>query len=567
MTQRKRERIRFQQKKGRPPISRDEAEYWLDFLPKVLKIGTEFEINLPSPERVLQVKDNMPCIHAAKPCAKDCANLETCMVERHPTFCLTRETSQFLGKKFDCPAKSDDDVEACKTCPAWMLNCRGLDCSMYTPFCTICPAFQRQGDVVESGDIRLDAETIRKEMRELLQPTEFVGEVGTHGALEVKKDNSLINNGGIEVPTVGRRIHWQSFYNMCKDIIDPIVERGGFVNERCGQHYHILAGYLPGMNRGNGKTVSDLEKPLPEVILANLHQLNRRYELAMFWIMSAGTTLDSLTRWARFRQSLSKFSALQSRMPKVQAEMAETVIGMNSASSQKGKYASVAYHFCRFNKEKEVTTFHIENRIADSALSPAVVTAWAMLCYALVLKAVRLSQYGIMEAGSQEYMAKVKEIQPHLIDGARREWGDNRLADTSHIGPHLPWLRQNAQEMVNWLKPELNNLGPSYDILLSLADKPCSLRLIEGQSWEQMEHDLYGPYSSKDVVNPLVNEDELRECIDLAGIVDCQHLETWIEEVAAYLGQNPPAVGDAVHRMINNGEFRWSDPIGALITV
>lgn len=565
MAQRKRERIRFQQKKGRPPISRDETEYWLDFLPKVLKIGTEFEINLPSPERVLYVKNDSPCIRAAQPCVKDCANLETCMVERHPTFCLTRETSEFLGKQFECPAKSDEDINACKTCAAWMLNCRSIDCSMYTPFCTICPSFQRKEGVVESGDIRQDAETIRQEMKDLLQPTEFVGEVGKTGVFEVKRDNSLINNGGIEIPTVGRRIHWQSFYNMCKGIIDPIVKRGGFVNERCGQHYHILAGYFPSRG-GIARPVSELEKPLPEVILANLHQLNRRYELAMFWIMSAGSSMESLTRWARFRQSLSRFSALQSRMPKVQEEMGEAILGMNTASSIKGKYASVAYHFCKFDSEKNVTTFHLENRIADSTLSPAVVTAWAMLCYAMVLKAVRLSQYGIMEAGSREYMEEVKRVQPHLIDGSRREWGDHRSADTSNLRPHIPWLRQNTQEMINWLKPELNNLGPAYDILMSLADKPCSLRLVEGQSWEQMENDLYGPYIGKSELNLFLNEDEIRECIDLAGIVDCQHLEMWIEEVAAYLGQNPPTVADSVYRMISNGEFRWSDPIGALIT-
>ncbi len=40
MTNRKREKVRFQQRKGRPVLTRDDAEYWLDFLPKVLKIGT-----------------------------------------------------------------------------------------------------------------------------------------------------------------------------------------------------------------------------------------------------------------------------------------------------------------------------------------------------------------------------------------------------------------------------------------------------------------------------------------------------------------------------------------------
>lgn len=562
MIQKKRERIRFQQRNGRPPLNRDETEYWLDFLPKVLKIGTEFEINLPSPERVLQVKENQPCVSAKNPCASDCANLETCLVDRHPTFCLTRETGKFLDSKFKCPAKDETDTEACKSCPAWMLNCRGANCSMYTPFCTICPSFKRVGDVVESGDIRQDAESIRREMRELLQPTEFVGQVGKAGVLEVKKDNSLVNNGGIEIPTVGRRVHWQSFYNMCKGIVEPVVARGGFVNERCGQHYHILAGYFGDGSR-IGRAVSELEKPLPEIILANLHQLNRRYELAMFWIMSAGTRMESLTRWARFRQSIRRFSALHSRMNRIQAEMFEAIVSMNNSQEQKGKYAAVAYHFCKFDKEGNVSTFHIENRIADGVLSPAVATAWAMLCYALVLKAVRLSQYGIMEDGSNEYRDKVKEVSPYLIDGERREFGEMRLADTTGLMPHIPWLRENATEMIHWLKPELSELGPAYDILLSLADKPCSIRLVEGQTWEQIEKGLYAPFQRGEENGPL-RADEIREVVDLSGIVDCAHLEMWIEEVAAYLGQSSPIVADVVHRLIQEGELRWSDPIGAL---
>lgn len=565
--QKKRERIRFQQKNGRPPISREDADYWLAFLEKVLKVGTEFEMILPTAEKVLEVSNNQPCIHAKKPCVKNCANLEACLVDRHPSLCRTRITKHFLDNKFECPAKDDTDLGACEGCGGWALLCRKLECAMFVPFCTVCPSFQRKGEVVESGNIRQDAETVRNEMRQLLQPTEFVGQVGKTGVLEVKKDNSLPNGGGIEVPTVGRRIHWQSFYNMCKNIIEPIVERGGSVNERCGQHYHVLAGYLDNSRRGGPtKAVSELEKPLPECVLANLHQLHRRYELAMFWIMSAGNSMAHLTRWSRFRQSLRRFSALRSRMLKVQAEMAEVVIGMNSASNQKGKYASVAYHFCRFNPDGDVTTLHIENRIADGVLSPAVAAAWAMLCYALVLKAVRLSQYGIMEAGSQEYMDKVKAIQPHLIDGERREWGDYRNADTSKLAAHIPWLRENTTEMVNWLKPELSNLGPSYEILLSLADKPCSLRLAGGQTWENIENSLYGPHLNTSNPEDLLNEEELREIIDLASIVDCEHMEMWIEEVAAYLGKDPPVVADIAHRMVNSGDFRWSDPIGALIT-
>lgn len=552
--------IKFQPKSGRPPLTREQFEYWIDFLPKVLKIGTEFEINLPDPGQILQAKEDQPCVHSEKPCVQDCANLETCLVERHPSFCLTRETGQFLGNNFICPAKGEDDTETCKTCPAWLLNCRGLKCAMHTPFCSICPSFQRKGEVIEKGDIRRDAETIRREMKELLQPSGFVGQTGSHGVLEVKKDNSLINNGGIEVPTVGRRVHWNSFYQMCKDIIDPIVERGGFVNERCGQHYHILAGYLKNM-RDRGQTVSELEEPLPEIVLANLHQLHRRYELAMFWITSCGQETAHLTRWAKFRQSIFRYSAMNSRMSKIQNELAENIVSMNS--NQKGKYASVAYHFCEFDDSGDLRTFHIENRIADGALSAAAVTAWAMLCYALVLKAVRLSQYGIMEVGDSDYRKTVEIIQPHLIDGGLREFGNDRKANTTGLMGYVPWLRENTRELVTFLKPELYNMGPAYDILMALAERPCSVRLVGGDTWQKIESDLMS-----EVGNKLHHgsEEEVREIVDLSGIVDCASLDVWIEEVAANVGRPPAEITEVVSYMTRSGRYRWSEPIGALIT-
>lgn len=547
--------IRFQPK--RTPLSREEFLYWMDFLPKVLKVGTEFEINLPSAEDALQHKEEKACVRSPNNCYTDCANLETCLVDRHPTFCQTRSSGVFLGNKFACPAKSDKDIEACKSCPAWALNCRGTNCAMYTPFCTICPSFSRTGKTVERIDLRQDPEAIRQEMKSLLQPTGFVGKVGKTAVLEVKKDNSLAGGGGIEVPTVGRRVHWNSFYQMCKNIIDPIVARGGFVNERCGQHYHILAGYFNGQI---GRAMSELEQDLPETILANFHQLNRRYELAMFWLMSCGTNRAYMTRWAKFRQSIFKYGAMRNRMSRVQEDLAQHIQCMNS--NQKGKYASVAYHFCEFGEEGDVHTFHVENRIADGVLSPAVATAWAMLIYAMVLKAVRLSQYGLMEVGDKEYVAKVREIQPLLIDGEHREWGENRRADTSGLGPHIPWLRENAKELVTFLKPELSNLGPAYDILLALADRPCSARLIDGDTWEKIEQDLLGNAG----VSEQSFEDEIRQLVDLAGIVDCENVEVWIEEVAASIGEDPIRVAETVQRMLNSGNYRWSGPVGALIT-
>ncbi|KKM98299.1 hypothetical protein LCGC14_1159400, partial [marine sediment metagenome] len=380
-------------------------------------------------------------------------------------------------------------------------------------------------------------------------------------ALDVIKDGSLVG-GGIEVPTVGRRVHWQSFYNMCKGIIEPIVGRGGFVNERCGQHFHVLAGYF---KKNVHHRISELEQPLPEIVLANFHQLNRRYELSMFWIMSGGENIENLTRWSRFRQSIYQYSALRNKMERIQKELATNIACMGG-TSQNGKYASVAYHFCDFTPTGDVETFHIENRIADGCLSPAVITAWAMLCYAMVMKAVRLSQYGVMEVGDQEFTNQTKEAMPHLIDGGRRGWDGSRHADTSGIGTSIPFLRETSRELVQLLKPELYNMGPAFNILMDLAERPCSIRRSEGDSWDKIEDDLYGPYAKEESQHDYVSEEEVRELIDLAGIVECDDVCTWVEEVAANLGQNLQQVEGTVESLLSSRRYRWSEAIGSLIT-
>ena len=559
--------LRFQKKAARPPLTREQFLYWRDLLSKILKLGTEFEINLPSAERSLQTSAAEPCVHSKKKCVNDCANLETCLSERHPTFCLTRETGEFLGTAFKCPAKGPGDVAACVECPAWLLDCRGLDCAAHTPFCTICPSFLRKSDLaVENTDIRQDAESVRAEMVDLFHPTKNVGVVGPAGVLEVKQDGSLINNGGIEIPTVGRRVHWGSFYRMSKEIIDPIVKRGGFINERCGQHFHLLAGYFatnsPGQIRNT--SVSELEVPMPEIILANFHQLHRRYETALFWIMSSGEAVETLTRWAKFRQPVRQFGAMQSSMRKIQRELADNIPGGGHGTA--GKYASCSYYFCKFDKRGDVSTFHIENRIADGCLSPSVITAWGMMIYCMMLKAVRLSQYGLMEVGSREYLGQLEEASAHLINGQSRDYGSHRVADTSGIGPYIPFLRENARELIQLLKGELNGLGPSFDILMQLADRPVSLRRSQGDSWEDIENEL-NPQSREEMSGDrFLIESEIAEVIDLTGIVECEHQEAWIEEVAAHIDHPAPVVTEIVDQFLRSGQYRWSDGVGALIT-
>jgi hypothetical protein len=309
---------------------------------------------------------------------------------------------------------------------------------------------------------------------------------------------------------------------------------------------------------------SELEIPMPEIILANFHQLHRRYEPALFWIMSSGEAMETLTRWSKFRQPIRQYGAMQSNMRKIQKELADNIPGGGQGTA--GKYASCSYYFCKFDQDGNITTFHIENRIPDGCMAPSVVAAWGMMVYAMMLKAVRLSQYGLMEMGSREYAEQLEEASQHLINGHNREYGGHRVADTSGVGPYIPFYRESARELVQLLKGELNKFGPAFDILMQLADRPLSLRRAQGDSWEDIENELNPQGREEDSDNRYLIEDEVAEVVDLTGIVECENQDVWIEEVAAHIDHPPAMIAEIVAQFLSSGRYRWSDVVGALIT-
>jgi hypothetical protein len=109
-------------------------------------------------------------------------------------------------------------------------------------------------------------------------------------------------------------------------------------------------------------------------------------------------------------------------------------------------------------------------------------------------------------------------------------------------------------------------MDPAFNILAELAERPCSIRLAEGDSWEDIEEELYGPYRKTSSPGDFGSEEEVRELVDLGGVVECANLDMWVEEVAANLGQEPHTIEEAVESLLASRKYRWSEAIGSLIT-
>jgi hypothetical protein len=206
-----------------------------------------------------------------------------------------------------------------------------------------------------------------------------------------------------------------------------------------------------------------------------------------------------------------------------------TVIGEQAAKTgDHGKYAFVSYYNTKLDENGNVDKFHIEARYCDGMLSPSAVASFGILLYSLLLKAVVLSQHGVLFSGTAEYMGAAKVIQESLLNN-NGPYDGERSSNTSNFNVYREIVREQATEMVTFLKNEMKQFPKAYSILLKLAEYPCSVRLIRGDSWKSIETDLRE--TEKDISSK--EESIVLEAIDTSYIDDCLDKTEWIKTLAA----------------------------------
>lgn len=540
-----------------------EVTYWRNHLDKLLKVGIELEYNLPDKKGTC-ARDNQlcPCTATFVPLRKQ-PNTNRCF-EQCGSWDMT------LNEKGTPKYPNDGNCPIAKA-----HGCAGIYCSAFKSPCPSCDKYDRGcNSCPELYDPRKDPKNIRTEIARKLKPTNFVGEYGHHGVYNVCKDNSLLGDGGVEVATVGRRPQFMAIYESMKNIMQLCEGEGAFTDERCSVHVHLLASYLTAGfregDRGAEKIrgeITELEKPLPEVVLANFHQLIRRFHCALIWMGVAGRDINHLTRWEKFRRPILPYSAVQHRMPQV-------VELVSKASKQKAKYAMINYEQIQFDEiTGDVSRLHLEARYLDGMLAPSVVAAHAILIYAIMLKAVEISRYGLLEAGNEAYMKRQNEMLKRLCNNDG-DWGGSRHSDTSAVSDYIPELIDQSLSLIRLVKNVLAVQAPADRILRELAKKPVALRLIEGNTWKQIEADL-GP-SELDEQNPL--HQDISRVIDTSTVGECETLGHWLEETARTLAETrqldlakesltslKDKVEAYVQKHINLGKLSWSPSLGGII--
>jgi hypothetical protein len=209
----------------------------------------------------------------------------------------------------------------------------------------------------------------------------------------------------------------------------------------------------------------------------------------------------------------------------------------------------------------------------DGMYAPSAIAALACLFYALLVKAVEISRYGLLEVGDAEWVERTERIKEAMLNG-RGGYDGPRVANTSKLYKYHDVLIDEATDLVRQLKHILFKLGPCYPILEKLAEKPIALRRCDGQRWKEIESDL--------AVEPTAEDElqlHLRSFIDLHLVSECASLQEWIIAVSDEMREDPDiemdslpedledAIGKYVAEKQSDGEMIWSEKLGSVMNI
>ena len=200
---------------------------------------------------------------------------------------------------------------------------------------------------------------------------------------------------------------------------------------------------------------------------------------------------------------------------------------------------------------------------------PTYYAAIACMHYALVVKAVEISRYGLLKVGDEGWLKKAREMKKMILNGMG-DYSGPRVADTHKVLDNADYFIQDSLDLVGQLKSILLKLGPAYDVLLKLAKRPAALRRLDGDKWVDIEKDLAVEMSP---INQL--EIKISEIIDLRLIDDCKSTKEWVSEVHKLLSEdkelNKEISTSEISKFVENktreGEMIWSNSTGCVLSV
>jgi hypothetical protein len=301
-----------------------------------------------------------------------------------------------------------------------------------------------------------------------------------------------------------------------------------------------------------------MAEPVPEIILANLWNLVRRYSPELRFITSGGESRSSLCRRRNHTSHLEmvRHSPIHMTMAEIQDELKHSPTVPEHQNFFNLQHLS-------FTEDGDVLPFHLEFRFPDADLSATSITAKTFLLMALTLKAVDLSQFGVIHVGKiTPWRRKIE-----LLDMLSNNNGALATSDTSGINDAvLLELSQGCHELLDLLEPTFDNFedNPSLNVLELLAETPISLLRCNGDNWTTIE-DILSHRAALDQFSIDETEQKLMQHIEFEDWGESRSIEEWNWHAAQELYLTPQDLEYHLKNIASIRGIHWNSRLGTLV--
>jgi len=382
---------------------------------------------------------------------------------------------------------------------------------------------------------------------EALQPTQDLTNLGRYGVLGVIDEHC-----GVEIQVIGRQPYYPALSEQYHAILDPLLERRVRARATCGLHYHTLA--------------IGLSEPVPEIVLANVWNLTRRYAPHLRYLTSAGDRPEALCR----RRNYNSHLEMVRHTPGVYS-MREIQQLLHKSQRVPEHQNFLNLEHVTFTGDGAVQDFHLEFRFPDADLAPTSIVAKTFLFLAILLKAVEMSQYGVIHVGRVREWKRKKE----LLDMLSNNDGNLATSDTSAVTPEvLDELRAGCRELLELLKPIFGRFArvacegsedhPAFEVLSLLAETPLSLLRASGRDWLEIEQ-LLSERAAVTAGEWDKIDRRLTRLIELAELTQYTTPEAWKWEAARELFLTPQELERRLARLAGWRGLKWDVGLGTMV--
>lgn len=371
-----------------------------------------------------------------------------------------------------------------------------------------------------------------------LAPSGQVDQLGANGVWDVQPEHC-----GIEIRVIGRQPHFEALQRQYTAITNVLKTHGARPRPTCGMHFHLLT--------------PALAEPIPEIIVANLWNLTRRYAPELKFMTSGG---DQRAALCRRRNHNSHLEMVRHSPGTMSMAGIQQILEKSQIVPEHQNFLNIER--LNFTAEGNVLPFQIEFRFPDPDLSPTSVTAKTFLFLAMLLKAVDLSQYGVIHVGKINPWRRKVELLNMLNNNA----GKLATSDTSAVTDDIiEELRVDGYELLDLLAPifERFTTDSALDVLLALCEQPISLRRCAGYSWDDIEAMLVSRIATDDVIFDKIDQ-QLMRSIELGEWAGLASAEAWQWRAARELFLTPQELDHRLERLKGIRGLRWLERRGTM---